>query len=200
MDSLIIKRAEQRIRQQVFGGVVMFVCALMILNTFNLLKVEVFAGNSLNADVTFNITSGTLALTNGPTAIAFGSNAFGATGNIRSANEADNVVAQDYRGTYTAWSVSVVSTDLNSSGSLIYANKIKLYQDTAGVLTNIQNCDTNQVAKGANGTLNGTGVTLMNGSTNASGIVQFDNGYFNLTLGGAEAAGTYTGKITFTLI
>jgi hypothetical protein len=197
MNSLIIKRAEHKVRQQIFGGVVMFVCALMVLNTFNLLGA--LAGNTINADVTFNITSGDMQLTNGPVGVTFGSNSYGASGTIQSANKASNVVAQDYRGTGTAWVVSVNANDLSDGTNTIYANKLTIYQ-SGGTLTNIQNCTTSRIGLGATDSLESSGATLMNGSTQASGIVQYDNGYFNLTLGGAESAGVYGGKIIFTIV
>lgn len=197
MDSLIIKRAEQKIRQKLFGGIVLFVTLLMLANTFGWVK----AGTTMDANVTFNITSGTFSIANGPTQVRFGSNSYGYSGQVSATDKANTVAVTDYRGTSADWSVAVNANDLSDGSHTIYANKIKLYQDvpeTGGHLTNVENCTTSRITLGTNGNIANNGVTLMNTSS-SPGIVRYDNGYFNLTLGGAESAGIYGAKIIFTL-
>jgi hypothetical protein len=193
MESTIIKRAEYKVRQKLFGGVILLVCALMIVNSLGLVQAA-----NVNANVTFNVTSGSFTITNGPTQIRFGSNAYGVSGNVHATDNANNIVVTDYRGSSAAWSVAVNANDLSDGTHTIYANKIKLYQDTNGYLTNIANCTTSKVTLGANGNIANAGVTLMNTSSSA-GVVQYDNGFFNLTLTGTDSAGTYGALIIFTL-
>ena len=193
MDSLIIKRAEQKIRQNIFGGVLLLVTVLMLANTFGWVWEAV-----TNANVTFNIDAGSFSIDNGPSAVRFGNQNFGASGNVKSADEVDNQRVTDYRGNAQAWGVVVNAANLTAGSNEIDSNKIALFANQI-TFSNVQNFTTSRMNRGANGTLNGSGFSMVNGSTQASGIVQFDDGFFNLTYTGAEAAGSYTGVIKFTL-
>lgn len=193
MDSLIIKRAERKARQSIFGGVLLLVTVLMLVNTFGWVW-----GAVTNANVTFNIDAGSFTISNGPTEVRFGNISFGQSGNIKSANEVDDMQVTDYRGNAQAWGVVVNAANLTAGSNELNTDKIALFANQI-IFTNVESFTTSYMNRGANGAINGTGFSMVNGSTQASGIVQFDNGFFNLTHNGSEVAGTYTGVIQFTL-
>lgn len=195
MEKIVIRKIENQIRQQLFGTLMLVVAGLMLVNSFGL----VYADTD-DTDLTFNVTEGGFAIVNVPASMAFASQVAGTITNIIGNEEVDGPTVTDYRGTSTAWSVAVAANNFEEpGGNIIDADQLTLYQDTAGVLTSIENCTTSYILIGANGTLNDAGATLMNGSTQASGIVQFDDGFVNLTLDGTENQGDYGAVMTFTL-
>ncbi|MFA5967590.1 MAG: hypothetical protein WC805_03745 [Patescibacteria group bacterium] len=187
----ILNRAENQVRQQLFGGILLAVAGLMIMTTFGLVKA---VGDVTN--LSFNVTAGSFTLENAPLAINFASQAFGIGNNITGDTEIDGLVATDYRGNSQAWGVTINSS--NFTGDEIAASALNCYAE-AGIISNLQNADTNQVAKGTNGTLDRTGITLFNGSTAASGRFNYDNGFINLTVDGTDPAGAYTATLVYTL-
>ncbi|MFH1088223.1 MAG: WxL domain-containing protein [Patescibacteria group bacterium] len=188
----ILNRAENQVRQQLFGGLLLGVAGLMIMTTLG----WSYAYDA-NTNMTFNITGGAFTIVNAPTTIVFPSLPFSTAANNTANNEVDGLTVTDYRGTSTAWTVSAQANNFNDGSHDIPASKMNLYAEV-GALTNIAEADTNQVANGTNGTLNGS-VTVFNGSTGASGIFQYDNGFINLVINGTEATGDYGAILTFTL-
>ena len=195
MKKIIIRKIENQIRQHLFGTLMLVVAGLMLINSFGLVHADADLTN-----LTFNVTEGGFTIVNVPESMAFASQTAGTITQITGNEEVDGPTVTDYRGTGTAWSVAVAANNFaEGGGTIIDADQLTLYQDTAGVLTSIENCTTAYIQIGTNGTLNDTGATLMNGSTQASGIVQFDNGFVNLTLDGSENQGDYGAIMTFTL-
>ena len=194
--SFIIKRAEQRVRQRIFGGMIMSVALLMVLNSIGLLSVR--AANQLQIDMTAAIDSGTFTITNGPTGIAFANQNYGAGNNVTGSPDLDGVRVTDYRGNAQAWGVVANATNLTNGSNDINANKLTLFANQI-VFSNVQNFTTSRMNRGANGTLDGSGFSMVNGSTQASGIVQFDNGFVNFLYNGSDPAGTYTSTLYLTL-
>ncbi|MBU1092073.1 hypothetical protein KJ836_00070, partial [Patescibacteria group bacterium] len=80
----------------------------------------------------------------------------------------------------------------------IGADRMNAYAE-AGMISNIENGDTTYTSNWTNGTLNDGGITLLNGSTQANGIFQYDNGKINLTVWSTDASGTYQAILTYTL-
>lgn len=78
--SFIIRRAEQKLRQHIFGGVVVTVALLMVLNSLGLLVVK--ADNQLEINMTVAIDSGTFTITDGPTGITFANQSYGVGSNV----------------------------------------------------------------------------------------------------------------------
>ncbi len=187
----ILNRAENQVRQQLFGGILLAVAGLMIMTTFG----GVYSAVT-NTNMTFNVTAGAFTLVNSPASMAFASQAFGVGNNITGNEQIDGLVATDYRGNSAVWGVAATAS--NFTGDEILASALNLYAE-AGIISNLQNADTNQVAVGTNGTLDGAGITLFNGSTAASGRFNYDNGFVNLTVDGTDPTGDYTAILTFTL-
>lgn len=194
-EALIIKRAEQRVRQLLFGGVALSVALIMILNNLGLLAL---GANQVEINVTVGIESGTFTISNGPTGISFTNQTYGVGNNVTGNVDIDNVAVTDYRGTSDAWSVAANANNLSDGTNTIYANKLTLYQDVRGTLTNVQNSTTSRVLLGSNGNIANAGVTLMNTSS-SPGIIRFDNGFVNFLYTGTDPAGTYGAKIFLTL-
>ena len=190
----MLANIENRVRQQLFGMISLFVVGLMVLNSLGLLVY----GATNQTNLTFNVASGAFTIANVPTQMSFAGQTYGTGNNVTGNVQVDLVAVTDYRGTGSAWSAVVNANDLSDGTNTIYANKLKLYQDVNGVLTNVENCTTSRVLLGSNGNLANAGVILMNTSS-SPGIIRYDNGYFNLTLGGSESAGQYAAKIIFTL-
>ncbi|OGB74396.1 hypothetical protein A2V68_01625 [candidate division Kazan bacterium RBG_13_50_9] len=194
MGSLIIKRAETKVRQSLFGGFMLVAALLMIANSFG----WVFGGDNTNANVSFNITSGTFSLDNGPTQFVFASQVYGTDDNVTANQEVDLLAVTDYRGTGTEWNVAANANNLANGTNIISAYRLSMYATTA-TATNVEAFDTNRVNLGSTGSLGGTGMTLANGSTQASGIVRFDNAAVRLQITATDAAGNYGAKVLFTL-
>lgn len=196
MEKIIIKKIENQVRQQLFGTLMLIVAGLMLINSFGLVHAD-----EDTTDITFNVTEGGFSIVNVPTDMAFASHVYGVANNIIGNEWVNGPTVTDYRGSGTAWSVAVATNNFEEGGgNIIDADQLTLYQDTEGVLYNIENSATNAyIAIGSNGTLNDAGATLMNGSTQASGIVQFDNGFVNLIVDGTEPQGDYGAIMTFTL-
>lgn len=193
MDKTILKKAENQVRQQLFGGLALLVAALMVANISGLVK----AVSSDVTNVTFNVNAGAFSIDNVPTAITFPLMNFGESNAAHVATpEVDDMAITDYRGSATAWSVAVTANNLQAGTNEIASSKISIKN---GTKRNIQNLDTNRVAIGSNGTLNGDGTTLVNGSTQASGITGFDNAALTLNVSGSEVAGAYGAIVTYTL-
>lgn len=190
----MLAQIENRVRQQLFGMISLFVVGLMVLNSLGLLVY----GDSDQTNLTFNVSSGAFTIANVPTQMSFASQSYGVGNNVAGNVEVDLVAVTDYRGTSAAWSVAVNANNLSDGTNTIYANKLKLYQDVNGTLTNVENCTTSRVTLGSNGNLANAGVILMNTSS-SPGIVRFDNGYVNLTYIGTDPAGNYGAIMTYTL-
>lgn len=195
MKNTIIQKIENQIRQQLFGTLMLAVAGLMLINSFGLVGAD-----TDTTDLTFNVTEGGFTIVNVPTSMAFASQVYGTANNIVGNEFVNGPVVTDYRGSGTAWSVAVAVNNFEEvGGNIIDADQLTLYQDTDGVLSNIENCTTSYILIGTNGTLNDTGATLMNGSTQAAGMVQFDEGFVNLVADGTEPQGDYGAIMTFTL-
>lgn len=198
MDKVIIKRIENQIRQQLFGTLVLMMVGLMLFNSFGLVK-----ANDDNTNLTFNVTAGDWSLVNAPNSIAFPSRTYGSGAAENTGNEEiDGPTVTDYRGSSTIWGVTVNANNLAAGTNSIHANKITVYPNVPADnshFTNVQNFDIDQVTFGSSGTLNDAGSTLFNASTAGSGIVQYDNGFLNLTTAGTEAQGAYTAIMFYTL-
>lgn len=197
---ILIKQAENQVKQQLIGGLVLLTTGLMLINTFIGFPKWASAVTDIT-NLTFNVTGGSLAISNAPVSMAFPTHSFGYSGQNAGNEDIDGLTINDYRGTSTAWTVALNSnglTDTSNSNLVILANKLNAYAE-AGIISNVENGDTTRTAKGTNGTLNNAGITLLNGSTQALGVFQYDNGKVNLTLGGTESTGTYAGILTYTL-
>jgi len=197
MKNTIIQKAENRLRQQLFGTLVLVVTGLMLLNSFGLVKA---VDNQTN--LTFNVTAGTFSIVNTPAAIAFASQAFGVANNITGNEEIDGPTVTDYRGNSQAWTVTVNANDFDAGGNIIYANKLSVYPNVPANnshFTNVENFDIDQVTFGSAGNIANAGVTLFNASTSGSGIVQYDNGFLNLVISGSETQGDYSAIMFYTL-
>lgn len=110
----------------------------------------------------------------------------------------DGVKVTDYRGNVQAWGVVVNAANLVNGSNEIGANKLTLFANQIAFY-NVENFTTTYMNRGQNGTLNSTGFSMVNGSTQASGIVQFDNGFVNFLYNGTDPAGTYTSILYLTL-
>ncbi|MBN2585271.1 WxL domain-containing protein [Patescibacteria group bacterium] len=192
MDKTILKKAENQVRQQLFGGLALLVAALMVANISGLVRAETDVTN-----ITFNVNAGSFSIDNVPTAMTFPLMNFGESNSAHvAAPEMDGMAITDYRGNATAWSVAVTANNLVSGTDEISSAMISIAN---GDVQNIENLDTNYVAVGSNGTLDGAGTTLVNGSTQASGITGCDNAALTLNIEGTEAAGAYGAIVTYTL-
>lgn len=192
MEKSILYRIENQVRQQLFGAVTLLVLGLMLANSFGIVRSQTTDQTNLS----FNITAGSFYIMNAPNAINFPAQGFGTGANITGNEQIDGVTVKDYRGNSQAW---VVACNGNDFDATLPASDINLFSN-AGAITNVENGDTNQVAVGAGtGNLTGAGATLFNGSTAASGVFQYDNGFLNLHVDGTEAAGTYTAIMVYTL-
>ncbi|MFH1856277.1 MAG: hypothetical protein ABH836_03475 [Candidatus Omnitrophota bacterium] len=198
-NKILIKKAENQVRQQLIGGLMLMVAGLMIINTFVGLPKWTKAADVTN--LTFNITAGAFTIVNVPNSMAFPSQPY-ATANVITGNEEmDGVTVTDYRGNAQTWTVALNSnslTDTTDANFTISANRMNAYAET-GTISNIQNGTTTYTSVGTNGLLNDGGITLLNGSTQASGIFQYDNGKINLTVWSTDASGTYQAVLTYTL-
>ncbi|OGB74395.1 hypothetical protein A2V68_01620 [candidate division Kazan bacterium RBG_13_50_9] len=194
VNKTIIRRAESQIRQQLFGMLALAVVGLMVMNSFGLLV----RGAADNTNMTFNVSSGTFSIENAPESIAFPAQSFGAANNITGNEEIDNVDITDYRGTATAWEVVTNANNLTNGTNIISAYRLSLYA-TGATASNVANFDTNRVNVGSTGSLGGAGVTLINGSTQASGVVELDNALVNLYFSATDQAGNYAAVLLYTL-
>ena len=195
----ILHRAENQVKQQMIGGLVLLTTGLMLINTF--VGFPKWASGADVTNITFNVTAGALSISNAPNSMAFPTHSYGYSGQNAGNEDIDGLTINDYRGNSTAWTVALNSnglTDTSNAAITISANKLNAYAE-AGIISNVENGATIRTAKGTNGTLNGAGITLLNGSTQASGVFQYDNGKVNLTLGGTESTATYAGILTYTL-
>ena len=192
MEKAILYRIENQVRQQLLGAVTLLVLGLMLANSFGI----VWGQTTDQTNLSFNVTAGSFILVNAPNAINFPAQAFGVSNNITGNEEIDGPTVKDYRGNSQAWTVACngnnFSADLPATDINLFAN--------AGAITNIENGDTNEVAVGAGtGNLGASGATLFNGSTAASGVFQYNNGFLNLHVDGDEAAASYTAIMVYTL-
>ncbi len=190
----ILYKAENQVRQQLFGGILLAVAGLMVITTFG----GLYAGTVNNTALTFNVTSGAFTIVNAPASMAFAAQPFGTPNNITGNEYINGLTVTDYRGTSTTWGVVATATNFNASGNIINSDRLNCYAE-AGNITNVANADVTQVANGTNGTLNDTGIVVFNGSNDASGVFQYDDGFINLTVDGTEVTGDYTAVLTFTL-
>lgn len=197
VEKLIVKRAEARVRQSLFGGFILVAALLMVMNSFGFIG-WIQAATQTTADVAFNITGGSFALDNGPTQINFADQSYGTSGNFAGDSPVSNLQVTDYRGNAASWDVAASAANLSDGTNEIDADRMTLYT-TSATLYNVENSTTTFTAVGATGTLNDTGMTLLNGSTQASGIIQFDAGSVSLEVWATDLAGTYTTTVYFTL-
>jgi len=192
MNNTILKKAENRVRQQLFGGLTVLVAGLMVANISGLVKAATDLTN-----ISFTVNAGAFSIDNAPTAISFPQMNYGESNAAHLATpEIDNMAITDYRGSSNSWSVAAAANNLQAGTNQINADKISVKN---GTRRNLENLDTNRVAVGSNGTLNGNGTTIVNGSTQASGITGFDNAALTLNVGGTEPAGAYSAVVTYTL-
>lgn len=200
-NKILIKKAENQVRQQLFGGILLAVAGLMIVNTFISFPTWKTHAAADNTNLTFNVTAGTFSIDNVITSIAFASQTYGFSAtNLLGNNTIDSLAVTDYRGNAQAWSVVVNANNFSDGTNTISVANLKVWPGN-GAVANVENFDTNQVAKGTNNAaLSGAGANLLNGSTAASGIMRYDNGILRLTLAGTESAGVYGAVATFTLL
>lgn len=189
----ILNKAENQVRQQLFGGLLLAVAGLMIMTTLGWVR----AVDDLT-NLTFNVTGGNFSIVNAPNSMAFASQVFGVNNNILGNENITGLTVKDYRGTYSCWVVAVNANNFTAGTNIILANKLNAYAAN-GAITNVESGDTNYTAKGTSGFLNNAGITLLNGSTQASGVFRYDNGLIRLTINGAEAVGDYTTVSIYTL-
>ncbi|MEA1909720.1 MAG: hypothetical protein U9M89_01690 [Patescibacteria group bacterium] len=190
----ILGKLENKVRQQIFGGVSVALITLMFVLTFGF---TTFADDTTN--LSFNITAGSFTIENAPESMAFATHAYGVSNDVLANEELDDIAITDYRGNAQAWSVAMNANNLQSGSDHIdTASALNGYVSN-GDMTNVENADTNRTAVGSDGFLDGAGVTLINGSTQASGIFRYDNGVIRLTVDGSEAAGEYGAVVTYTL-
>ncbi|MBU1083098.1 hypothetical protein KKE14_01530 [Patescibacteria group bacterium] len=193
MEKAILYRIENQVRQRLFGAVTLLVLGLMLVNSFSFVRAQ----TSDITNLSFNITAGDFYIMNAPVAINFASQAFGVGNNITGDTEIDSVAVKDYRGNNNVWDVTAAANNF-LDGNLM-ADDINMFAN-AGTIANVENGDLNRVAVGGGtGNLGGAGSTLFNGSTQASGVFRYDNGFLNLRVDGDEPAGTYTATMTYTL-
>lgn len=198
-NKVLIKKAENQVRQQLVGGLMLMVVGLMIINTFVGFPSLVKAANTDVLNLSFVVTAGTFSIDNVTTSIAFASQGYGVANNVVGNSNIDTLAVTDYRGSSTAWSVVVNANDFSDGTNIISATGLKVWPQN-GVVTNVENAVTTRVGRGTNNTaISGAGTGLINGANNASGIFRYDNGVLRLTLSGTEAAGTYGATATFTL-
>lgn len=190
----IIQRAENQVRQQLFGGILLIVAGWMVSISLGWAE----AGNNNAIAITFTATAGTFSIDNVTTSMAFAAQVYGAANNILGNSKINSLAVTDYRGNAQAWTVAVNANNLSDGTHNIIANKLNCYAAN-GTVTNLQNGLTNKVAKGTSGTLNGSGITLVNGSSAASGIFQYDDGVVRLTVNGHESSGNYASTMVYTL-
>lgn len=199
-NKILIKQAENQVRQQLIGGLMLMVVGLMIFNTFIGFPTWVKADTDIT-NLSFNITGGSFTVVNAPTSIAFPAHSYGQSAENTGNTEIDGLTVIDYRGNAVAWTVALNSNALTDTGNAaitILANRMNAYAE-AGTISNIENGVTTRTKKGTNGTLNDGGITLLNGSTQAAGVFQYDNGKINLTVWATDSAGTYAAVATYTL-
>lgn len=192
MENVLLHRIENQVRQRLFGITTLLVLGLMLANSFGLVRAQTTDLTNLS----FNVTAGSFYIMNAPNAINFTAQSFGVGNNITGDPEIDNVAVKDYRGNNTAWDVTCNGNDFDAS---LPASDINLFSN-AGTVINVENGDVNRVKVGAGtGNLTGSGASLFNGSTQASGVFRYDNGFLNLHVDGDEAAGSYTAIMVYTL-
>jgi hypothetical protein len=197
MDKIILKKAENQVRQQLFGGLALLVAALMVGNITGTIRA---ADNVDVTNLSFNVTTGAFTLVNAPVKVNFPAMNFGESNSAHVSNEnMDGVEITDYRGSATAWEVVANASEMNNGGAaVIAATRLKI--DNNGTARNITAGDTNRVAVlAADGPLNDGGSTIINGSTQASGVFGYDNAQFLLNVTGSDVAASYVGVVTFTL-
>jgi len=199
-NKILIKKAENQVRQQLIGGLMLMVAGLMIINTFVGLPKWAKADSDVT-NLTFNITAGSFTIVNVPNSMAFPTQPYGTANVITGNQEMDGVTVTDYRGNAQAWTVAINSnalTDTTDANFTLGANRMNAYAE-AGIISNIENGTTAYTSVGTNGLLNDGGITLLNGSTQANGIFQYDNGKINLAVWSTDASGTYQAVLTYTL-
>ena len=195
MDKVIIKRAENLIKEQLFGGFIIVATVVMIMNSLGYVNL-VQAGNQNNTNLSINITSGTFSVDNAEAQMNFTDQTYPTTNYVECNQEFDNIAVTDQRGTDTAWVLSVNSTSMTGGTYNILSTKLHIENNAATVIGTTHN----HVTIGANSTLDGAGGTMMNGTTQASGINTYHNGKLFLNLDGSPSADDYTGTIHYTLV
>lgn len=194
MEKAILYRIENQVRQQLLGAVTLLVLGLMLVNSFGIVRAQ----TADNTNLSFNVTAGDFYLMNAPEAINFAAQAFGTGNNISGNQNIDGVTVKDYRGAATGWDLTCNAVN-NFDDTYILGSDINLFSN-AGTIINVENGDLNRVALGdGTGNLTAGGATLFNGSTQASGVFQYDNGFLNLHVDGDEPASTYTSTMLYTL-
>lgn len=194
MDKIIIKRVENLIKQQLFGGFLLMMTGIMIMNSLGYIDL-VQAGNQNDTNISINITSGTFSVDNAPAQMNFAEQTYPTTNHVLCNQEFDNIAVTDYRGTDTAWTLTINATSLNGATYNILATKMTI-DNTNAVVAGATNSHVNI---GPNSTLNNGGATMINGTTQASGINTYSNGELYLNLDGSPSADIYTGTIYYTL-
>jgi len=197
MEKTELAKIENKVRQQLFGLVSLVVVGLMLLNSMGLLVHFGYAADD-QTNMTFNSTTGAFSLSGAPVSMDFATKVYGQSGQMSGNEDVDGPRVTDYRGTSAAWSVADNTMNFTDGTDQIPASRLRLYQDVRGYLTNIENATTSRVTLGSNGTLNDGGVTLIN-TTSSPGIVQFDNGFVNLTYWATDAQGSYFTTMYYTL-
>lgn len=195
-NKILIQKAENQVRQQLFSSMVLAVMGLMLLVTFGGIKVKAI-DNTVN--LTFNVTAGAFTLASGTTDIAWPSVTFGTVNAAHQANNGlDNIVVTDHRGNATAWTLTASANNLAAGTNDISKAQITLHIAN-GTITNDEG-DIGNVTKGSNANL-ASARNVMSGDTGATGIYNYDlpaTGV-RLNITGAEAAGDYTALLTLTL-
>lgn len=190
----ILGKAENQARQQIFGGISVALITLMFMLTFGFVNA---ADDTTN--LSFEITAGTFSIDNAPTSISFATQTYNTADDILGNEELDLIAVTDYRGNTTCWVVAMNANNLQAGSNQIdTASALNGYAQNID-MTNVETADTNRTNQGADGFLDGAGITLVNGSTQASGIFRFDNGVIRLTVDGSEPSGSYGAVVTYTL-
>jgi lipopolysaccharide export LptBFGC system permease protein LptF len=197
-NKVLIKKAENQVRQQLFGGVVLGVLGLMLAVTFGNINIKVKAADNA-VNLTFNVTAGAFTLASLTTDIAWPSVTYNTVNATHGANAGlDNIVVTDHRGNATAWTLTAAANNFAAGTNDISKAQITLHIAN-GTITNDEG-DFNFVTKGANANL-ASARNVMSGNASATGIYNYDlpNTGVRLNVVGNEAAGDYTAVLTLTL-
>lgn len=194
----VLRKAQARITQQIYGGAILLLAGLMWFNSQNF----TFAGDNNVISTNLNIKSGTLELVNVGTSLKFADITAGVGGT--SLNDLSNTVVRDFRGSGNQyWSIRVNSSNMNSAGDAnsIHAYNVQIWPGNA----TISNLDGGTMG-GSVGKGEGNAVTLnilrniFNSTYNASGAIIINGLRFGVTAPATLPAGVYSGGILMSVL
>jgi len=212
-NSLLLDKAQKKVRGHLAAGGVLLVGGLMLFNVaamsgFNVngfdfwgLPSLVRAANSNTTELNVTISAGTLEILNTPSGLIFAAGTAGVAS--ESSNDLNGAVVRDFRGTPTAWNLRAYSTILNNGTDDTYniSNaSIEVYP-TAATKVNVVSYNTEKVGNGDGDaqTLDAN-VLVFNSSHNAVGAIQFDDLQFNLIIDAGQVAQVLYGDMTIVVI